>query len=113
MTSAEKLPILDVVQTPSGKKTSGKQSTSSRRAMADSAAKLSRTSSSSKQTMSASAPPYYLPLAGASSQDLNNSIPAPRRHLGEKILPRVQVLQPVSIDVVLARGVAHQTAVDN
>ena len=48
--------------------------------------------------MSANAPSYYMPLAGASSQDLNSSIPAPRRHLGEKILPRVQALQPVRHD---------------
>ena len=63
--------------------------------MAESAAKSARHAPEVRRTMSANAPSYYMPLAGASSQDLNSSIPAPRRHLGEKILPRVQALQPV------------------
>jgi len=100
--SSEKIPKLDVCTTVSGKRSSTKQSSSARtrsslgEGVNASSSSLSRLSSSEKKPMSASAVPYHLPMSDAERHELNHNLPAPRRHLGERILPRVQKLHPVS-----------------
>lgn len=108
MLSSEKLPTLELCTTASGKRSSGKQSTQARRAAAlggensRSSATLSRMGSSSsgsettsRRSMSVNAPPFYMPNTAIERQEMNSSLPAPRRHLGERLFPRVQAMQPV------------------
>jgi len=105
--SSEKLPALETCTTASGKRSSGKQSTSARRAAAlggensRSSSTLNRIGSSSssmettsRRSMSANAAPFYMPNSAVERQEMNSSLPAPRRHLGERLFPRVQAMQP-------------------
>ena len=105
------MPTLETCTTASGKRSSGKQSTAARRAAAlggensRSSSALNRIGSSSsggsestsRRSMSANAPPFYMPNSAVERQEMNSSLPAPRRHLGERLFPRVQAMQPVSM----------------
>lgn len=61
--------------------------------------------SAAKYGMTVNAPPFYLPLTEADRQELNANLATPRRHIGERLLPRVQALEPVCIDVMLMQAI--------